>query len=462
MTQAPPWREIAAASAAVSDQKLLDILALIDRLPEGERPHDLLEVLRPRLVRLKPPRHLTLQRVAFLPVEDLFDPPDVYRRKVGRLSRAAIRLCWRVINDNGDQALLARAAADLKLMDDPVPEDLLALADPVWRSISTTLRTALERGARDHKLGVSLFGRDDDVWRQIGDIADIMEIGFEIESAKLDLPAKPVASISTGQAELLASSINRLAAHSLHRAKCFILVIAARMVRPGELLEVLAQVKLPHALAERESMVRDVEGAMVTNLVRSAQVLREAPTGHLDPVTATETARQLVEGFVSLRQTLSSLSDAATIAKVQAARREIASYIMDNVIERADTALSGLMTPQGTGPGGPASTETRQALSAVVTGLLSDEQQEAAETFALSLRHCAGMAETVGIQREVGAKLKQITHDLERRALAPSPDLDESEKRLYSMLRLIETIDGPDAAERLLLLGLERLEARQR
>ena len=81
-------------------------VTLIDRLPESERPHDLLDVLRPRLVQLRPPRHLTVQRVTFLPVEDLFDPPDVYRRKVGRLSRAAIRLCWRVVSERGDQALL--------------------------------------------------------------------------------------------------------------------------------------------------------------------------------------------------------------------------------------------------------------------------------------------------------------------------------------------------------------------
>ncbi|MBI1208880.1 MAG: hypothetical protein GC191_16540 [Azospirillum sp.] len=444
MSTSDYWQKVAEATRNLPDHKLLDVVALIDRLPDEGRPLHVLEAMRGRLTRLRPPRRLTIQRLLFLPVEDLFDPPDAYRRKIGRLSRAVIRVCWRTLVERGDAALIESTARRLKGLETHEPAELMPVAAPLWRSAAATLADAHAIAERDRMAGVKMFGRDDDLLRQVGDIAIIFGIGEPIMTAKFELPAKPIQSISAGQAEMLTRMIAQLGSSQLVLAKTFVLVLAARMARPGDLLEVLDSARFPCQVTERDTMVREVEASIIANLVREAQALRSTAKAPADPVAATETARRLVEGLTSLRSSMKSLSEPATMAHIQSARREIAGYIMGNVIDRAERTMASLI-----------GADAGSAGSSIET--LSEPQLEATEALALSLRHCAGMGEAVGIQREVAAKLRVVCDSLARSIDALNLTPEAQERRLYGTLRLIEMIEGPEAAEALWLKGLERL-----
>jgi hypothetical protein len=182
------WREVAAHSRQLSDSKLLQMLSLIEMLPQEQRPDHVLDAMRPRLAKLRPPRLVTLQRLLFNPIEDLFDPPVSYRRKIGRLSRRTIPACWNAVTQMADPRWLARLQADLKSVDTRNYAAVNAIGRELWPEVARIMRRALEVADRDRKACIQLFGRDDDTLRQVADFADVLDIGFEIENAKAQLP----------------------------------------------------------------------------------------------------------------------------------------------------------------------------------------------------------------------------------------------------------------------------------
>jgi hypothetical protein len=78
--------------SSASDENLLRIVAMIDRLPERSKLDVLLADIRPRLAQLRPPRPVTLTRLLFLPLTGaLVDQAD-WRRDAATIPRTALHL----------------------------------------------------------------------------------------------------------------------------------------------------------------------------------------------------------------------------------------------------------------------------------------------------------------------------------------------------------------------------------
>ena len=444
MTTLDKWREIALVSLGLPDDKLLGVLALVEQVPDRDQVREVLDKIRPRLVKLRPPRPITAQRLLFRPVEDLFDPPERYRAKIGRLSRHTIHPAWLIVHNLVAPALMERIERSLKTIEGTNSTDLYAVGLPFWSAASKVLTEFLEA---DTSIGRRKIGSDsltvtEDMRQQLTDIADILDIAAEVETAKIHLPGKPITGLSEVDVELLSEVITRLGNESTRKVQTFILVVLARMSKPGDLLKVLAEASIPCTTHERNGLVKTVGTTALAKLAFEAQDLRLHKTKMpADPTEGTLAAEQMVSRLMSLEKTLGGMRDKAVVEQIQTTRREIGTYVVDTLAVKADESLFENLRakPEGISRNGTAEPTM--------------EQVENAEKSALSLKRCARIAESVGAKREMEKKLQVVCGQLEREATAPTANRDEEarERRLIRSVRLIELIAGPDEAQRVLM-----------
>lgn len=81
--------ELGGTLAEASDKKILSLIGLLDRLPNATQLEPVLERVRPRLGRLRPPRPLKLPRLLLLPIEDLLVPPKAWQPGSPTIPRSA-------------------------------------------------------------------------------------------------------------------------------------------------------------------------------------------------------------------------------------------------------------------------------------------------------------------------------------------------------------------------------------
>ncbi|MEI8393546.1 MAG: hypothetical protein WCF85_02340 [Rhodospirillaceae bacterium] len=441
MTTLDEWRDIALASLGLPDEKLLGVLSLVEKVPDRGHMREVLDHMRPRLVQLRPPRPLTAQRLLFRPVEDLFDPPERYRAKIGRLSRLTIQPCWLVVHTHIDQQLMQRTTLNLRTIRSSNATELYAVGLPFWQAATKVLAAFLEG---DNSIGRRRVGTEyvivsEDLRQQLMDITDILSIAAEIESVKIHLPERPINALSEVDIELLTEVIGRLGMQSTRKVETFILAILARMTRPGELLKVLAEVSLPCTTNERTGILKLVGTNALASLANEAVDLRKTNQQIIDPAEGARTAEQLVTRLTSLERSLGGLRDRAVSEQVQTARREIGSYVLDKLAVKADETLFENLRPTPAAVAKTGSTEP------------TIEQVETAEKCALSLRRCARVAESVGVRKEMGKKLTTVCSELEREAKSREPNGRPKESRLVRSVRLIELIAGPDEAQRVFM-----------
>jgi hypothetical protein len=83
-------RRLSQAVAGASDKALADILMLFDRMTDRQEADRLLDAVRPRLRRLRPPRPLSLPRLLFVPLHGAIVETRHWRREPGTLPRCAL------------------------------------------------------------------------------------------------------------------------------------------------------------------------------------------------------------------------------------------------------------------------------------------------------------------------------------------------------------------------------------
>lgn len=91
--------ELAANLIGASDENLLRIIAMIDRLQDRTGLDDLLTNVRPRLARLRPPRPLTMMRLLFLPLSGALVNRTAWRQDPACIPRAALKPIFSLLRD---------------------------------------------------------------------------------------------------------------------------------------------------------------------------------------------------------------------------------------------------------------------------------------------------------------------------------------------------------------------------
>jgi|GEM_PF-3007701 len=457
MSAPDQWHEIAALTGNLPDGKLLQVLSLIDLLGEGERPQVLVAALRPRLATLKPVRRLTLQRILMMPAEDLLDPPEQYHAGSARLSRRIIRPCWTLINQGFDAQLIKTLTQQVRELRGDDRRGVIAIGACLWTAAATVLRRALERLGADRALAAqTLAGIEPDGLDQLRRCAEVFEIGEAVELTKSHLPARPIETLSESQLETIRDVINRLTERGTGEVGTFLTLMATRMVRPGALLEMMMRLA---AGRRTNGLVQEVATRVTANLTTRATALPELIRTSGDVTRATLVARQLMDGFDSIHIALGSRADSVVGDGIKCGRNLVSKFIVNTALPSARDALLALAAPEHTGwPEAEPEPDAGKVLRARDgSGPTVPAGQRQAEDVAMAIRHCAQIAMTISIRHDVEATIQSLAATLAAQSNSTTGTTREQTRRLSCITRLVELIQGPDEAERLLRQGLARI-----
>src|ERR1700733_13843109 len=83
-------RELGRRLAEAPDAEVARAVAVVDQLPERGGADQLIELLRPRLARMRPPRPLRFTRLLFLPLEQLIVAPPRWQPQLPTIPRSVL------------------------------------------------------------------------------------------------------------------------------------------------------------------------------------------------------------------------------------------------------------------------------------------------------------------------------------------------------------------------------------
>jgi hypothetical protein len=173
--------DLAATLSTASDENLLRIMAMIDRLPDRSQIDRLLADIRPRMAQLRPSRPLTLTRLLFLPLSGALVDRAAWRQDPSTIPRAALKPMYTLLRDlpHSPFAEAERISARASFSDLDLVEDL---GCPIWEQASH-LCEKITPGTRWTDAGFtpedfrSMTRLAAGVWRHAGPIWGILRQG---------------------------------------------------------------------------------------------------------------------------------------------------------------------------------------------------------------------------------------------------------------------------------------------
>ncbi len=440
------WREVAVASLGLPDEKLLRVLSLVESAPGTGEAQELRRRLRPRLFELRPPRKMTAQRLLFLPAEDVLVSQEPRHLAPGRLSRAFIKPCWQILLACDPDTVQA-ATDDLRDIGASDTQGVCEIGKMFWKRVGEVLS--------DYIGGVSVSGRrrvdgcdleiTKDILGQIAQFSDILLVAPEIELVKQRLPARPIMALSEFSETLLRKVINDLAEVSLVGLESFVCVIMARMSYPGDMIKLISSPVVRIDESARLTLVRKLGGSAVAAVAGEAAQMRDVEA-ITDPNRSSQATEQLVSRLLSLEQSADG-GRGNLREQVAAARTDIGTFVVDKLTVALDDSMAAAL----------------QALTINLGDGASDEEAEfrlekCVDECAQSLKRCAGFADTIGIKRELGDRLKEICEKVMRYGEGLGPGPERCQRRLVLLVRLVELLAGPDQAQRVLLTHFKTMD----
>ncbi|MCA3350728.1 MAG: hypothetical protein INF97_09060 [Roseomonas sp.] len=178
---------LAANLSNASDENLLRIMAMIDRLADRSQLDTLLTDVRPRLAQLRPPRPLNMMRLLFMPLSGALVDRAAWRQDPASIPRAALRPIFSLLRDLPHGPLTEVEAAPSQALFTDL--DLVErLGSPVWAS-AARLCEKITPGSRWADAGFtpedfrSMMRLAAGVWRHAGPIWGVLRQGAAPVSA---------------------------------------------------------------------------------------------------------------------------------------------------------------------------------------------------------------------------------------------------------------------------------------
>jgi hypothetical protein len=411
--------------SALPDGKFVEALDVLAPIAETSEVTHFIEKIRPRLRKLQPRRRLTLKRILFQPVEDLF-VAEPLRTGAPTIPRSTIALCWDLMQSREPDQMAALAAVLAKSAKSD-PRALLPLSHQLWILAATTIAAAEKEGGVAEP--VSLVGK-------------VLAAASEIEAFKRKLPQRPLPRLKDNPRPLqeIKASVESIRARG-RSVDGFILVVAARLESPAQLFRLMqdAEIPLPAAAA------RLLGAYVIDEVVKQADVLQEVR--EIRPEDAARDADRLFRTLTDAQRNLKGSMKSELDKGTQHVAGVIKELLGKHVIGAAAEVIGAAVAPAGSPPGTAPKTE----------------QLVAAEAHARALARSRKLARHVGLESQASAAVSTI-HDRLTASVdeALEGDHTDAEKELarkavFGAIRLIELVAGPEEAERLLRRAQKRL-----
>ncbi|PGH56110.1 hypothetical protein CRT60_14120 [Azospirillum palustre] len=450
----------------IPEDKFIEVVRLLERVRDHPEVRQTFAAIRPRLVQVRPNRRPTLKRVLCMPFEDVLESFSGLDVPVGRIERRVIDPVWRLVTECGDRALIDRLDRQVQ---ETAPGNLNALRNigrRLWPMAAQAIQGAVG-GVGEPDTGGQPQWRvlqgDEEMRRQLLDVAAFLEIGLTVEALKDALAPKPLAALDDLHVDAIEQAAQAVARQSAGLVYHLLLVAASRMANPADLLTVLNDLDFGKARREQPAIFAQLSGLVVTNLEeRSARLESKdggkdwgegGGTGHsagpggaaaFAPEEAIAIAERLVAGIDTTSAAMDVLADPAYRERLDAVKVAVRTMVSGTVL---DTAPAGILTavPAPAANGRPAPVD--------------EDAQAAAEDHARALRRCEGLAGALGLREplkdtlvsmEIGlmARAQALLADYSKAAGDPD-DAETAEMNLFYALRLLELVAGPAKADRL-------------
>lgn len=456
-------RDIERKLFEIPDEKVAQLTLLIERsravVLSAAMADAALGTLRPRLVKTRPPRHLTLQRIFCHPFEDLLILPEDGDKQFGRISRASLAVCWEFVLSCLDQAAVKELEASLRAS---LPPAIGAIADPriaklgatLWSIAARRLHEEIGRAEGDAAYRAELVARlgGETPFLDLIDMLGALEIAGALEKLRETLSPKPVGKLLPEQIEAIREDYTALCVSGAAKPGMMIAVVLARLSDPFQLLPIF------DALGDQPTGIAGLKpGQFVRRMIAGDSKRFFKSIGRADPDKLGDgNIAGMVDDFVRMIGRLKADGMAeGPQPEMEAASAKLRDMVKVGVLAGADAKI---LTALGAPP----------ALNAAAAREAMFEAKLQAENRAFAIQKVAKVAGEIGAEKDVGSTLKTLTQQIEQGGAALVADIkagklnglgkDAAKQQLYGAVRMLELVGGAQLAAKLMKDGLAAIE----
>jgi hypothetical protein len=437
--------------------KFREIVAVLeDRRPEfgGRGPIDaVMSKMRPRLVRMKLARKLTLQRVFCRAFEELLtDEPDP--KGVGtRIARLSIEPCWRVFVDHADVRRLQKLAANLRTCGEDDTRRIERIGRQLWAYAAVVLQTVLKTDAGRIE---PLAEFNERAYQDVLFISDYLAVAEVIQELKRRLGPRPLRRVTADHIDALVTAFEAVNGVNRRHQHIVIDVLLVWLKRPSDIVDIVdriaalakAEIDESSLALAGESLVEDIEEQLrsVTGMAERAGE-RTAMVRRL---------RSCISDLLGAHGAFQNRSSATAMRRLDRIRSKVATLVEEQVLKDTDRRILGPL-PE------PPQAAVDAALNVLPVLMLSEMPDpalvEAAEDQAVALRLCVKYAEELGLKGAFFDKIESLGRTIEDRARWAAAQIEleklsESrretvESHFYVAVRMLELVAGSERADNL-------------
>jgi hypothetical protein len=216
----------------ISEEKFREVAKLLEEVHDQPGVQRILDHVRPRLVKLRPGRKPNLQRLFYLPLEDLLIDQTVSPDN-GMLPRHLAALVWTYVAATGDAETRKPLENALRRTPAGDREGHRKIAERVWPWVSAVLTDLVS----DPGCAKAMLGRDRDLLEELHEIWALLRAAEAIAALKQDLPPPPIRSLADEQMGLIRRTIAEAAKGDPDLTYVMVLIVMVRMARRADFLE---------------------------------------------------------------------------------------------------------------------------------------------------------------------------------------------------------------------------------
>ncbi len=435
------------------------VAVLEDRRAEfgGRGPVEaLMSKMRPRLVRMRLARKLTLQRIFCRAFEELLtDEPDP--QGIGtRVSRQSIDPCWRIFVDRADVRRLQKFAANLRACGEDDSRRVERIARQFWAYGAEVLADVL-RPARRGDIVPVLSELSERAYRDLLFIGDYLQVADVMQELKRRLGPRPLRRATEEHIDAIVTAleaVNEVDRQHQHIVMDLLLVWLKRssdIVSIVDRIAAVARAEIDDAslTLASESLVEDIEAKMRAAAGFAAQ--------HSDDRSgAVRQLRGCISDLLGAHGAFQNRSSATAMRRLEQIRGKVAALVEAHVLKDADRRILGVLPePQAAAD---------QILSNVLPVVMLAEppdpvRVEAAEDQAIALRLCVKYGEELGLKGAFFDTIEALGRTIEDRARWAARQIETAAvdeagraaiaEHFYIAIRMLELVAGSDRADNL-------------
>lgn len=436
------------------------VAVLEDRRSEfgGRGPVDaLMSKMRPRLVRMRLARKLTLQRIFCRAFEELLtDDPDP--QGIGtRISRQSIDSFWRIFVDRAEVRRLQKFAANLRTCGDDDTRRAERIARQLWAYGAEVLGSVL-RPARRGQVVPALVELSERAYRDLLFVSDYLQVADVMQELKRRLGPRPLRRTTDDHIDAIITALEAVNELDRQHQHVVIDLLLVWLKQPSDIVGIVdriaaqakAEIDEASLMLASESLVEDIEAKL-----RSAAGFAAQHTD--DRAGVVRQLRGCISDLLGAHGAFQSRSSATAMRRLDQIRGKVAALVEDHVLKDADRRVLGVL-PE------PQAAAADQVLSNVLPVLMlgeppDPERIETAEDQAIALRLCVKYAEELGLKGAFFDTIEALGRSIEDRARWAArrieiSALDDVRRaavagHFYVAVRMLELIAGSDRADNL-------------